>query len=96
MEQRSTLWLVDEQIACNVFKEVLNHKKKKYNEYTENDCFWIAKYGMENSSRRTARALQKKFPKLNEGAMCGFMKKYVKEPEHKNKDGSMLAYEFTS
>ena len=40
---------------------------------------------MKNGSRRTARAFQKEFPKLNGSTVCGFMKKYVKEREYKKK-----------
>ena len=40
---------------------------------------------MENGSRRTARAFQKKFPNLNESSVRNFMKKYAKEQGHKKK-----------
>ena len=49
------------------------------------------KYGMENGLRRTAHALQKEVPKLNEGTICGFIKN-IKERKYKKKDECMLVY----
>ena len=85
VEEDSTLGLVDDQIARNAAKKALNPRRKKYNEYTASDRFRIGKYGMENGSRRTARAFQKEFPNLNDSLVCNFMKKYAKEQGHKEK-----------
>lgn len=68
-------------------KKLLNRKKKKYNEHTTSDRFQITNYGMENSSRRTASTFQKGFRKLNVSTVRAFMKTYVKEQEHKNRNG---------
>ena len=85
VEQDSTSGLVDDRIARNATKKALNPRRKKYNEYTASDRFRIGKYGMENGSRRIARAFQKEFPNLNASSVRNFMKKYAKEQGHKKK-----------
>ena len=85
VEQDSILRLANDRIARYAAKKVLNLRRKKHNEYTASDSFRIGKYGMENGSRRTARAFQKEFPNINESSVCKFLKKYAKGKRHKKK-----------